>query len=377
MAGKGPGPRALRNLWTIMAAGPKAFLVLALLTIFFVAVSLFFVSSGDDPDDPGVDLSEDRRPTGYWTRNGVPTRSLGDLDTQDVDANLDEEMAKRRWTIDRVCRHLWLHKRTWKADPKDLSHIIVDDRHGLMYCFVAKVASTNWKRILMILQGNSSHDPLDIPANESHRANLFRTLDGYSEPEIDYRLRHYFKFLFARHPFERVLSAFRNKFEKENAYFHRRFGSLMLRRYRDNASEEAVADGDGVRFAEFARYLVDPRTRAEGTLNEHWRPVHDLCQPCAVRYDVVGKYEGLDVEAPYVLRRAGVQRLVRFPRIHRTVDTFDLLDDYFRTLTPTIVFRLYQLYALDFKMFGYEPPRFDDDRRNRTRDTTTGARPAR
>ena len=44
-----------------------------------------------------------------------------------------------------------------------------------------------------------------------HRHGLTR-ISKYSKSEIDHRLKTYFKFLVARHPLERLLSAYRAKF---------------------------------------------------------------------------------------------------------------------------------------------------------------------
>ena len=44
-----------------------------------------------------------------------------------------------------------------------------------------------------------------------HRHNL-RRLSNYSKTEINRKLKTYFKFLVARHPLERLLSAYRSKF---------------------------------------------------------------------------------------------------------------------------------------------------------------------
>lgn len=102
---------------------------------------------------------------------------------------------------------------------------------------------------------------------------------------IRHRLHTYTKFLFVRHPVERVLSAFRNKFEKNytsSAYFKKRFGVKIMKKYRKGIdSAQIPVNGHGVKFSEFVAYLADTKT---DHLNEHWAPVSTMCYPCSVRW---------------------------------------------------------------------------------------------
>lgn len=78
----------------------------------------------------------------------------------------------------------------------------------------------------------------------------------------------------------------------------------FLQKYRPNATEESLRNGDDVTFREFVDFVTDDTEN--GTQNEHWRPIYDLCQPCTVNYNLVSKYESLVEDATEVLERIGV-----------------------------------------------------------------------
>ena len=267
-------------------------------------------------------------------------------------------------------------------DNKDLlEHIIEDDEQHLLYCYVPKVACTNWKRLLviqfnsfpqfdfykitkqlvppqMVLMGKANTtDPLSIVADDSHRLHVFRRLNNYTEEEIRYRLDHFLKFMFVRHPLERLLSAYRNKFNSNyssSEYFRSRYGRQIVRQYRNNASEESLTKGHDVTFHEFVRYIIDPKTAtASGGFNEHWKPMSDLCLPCTIRYNVIGKYETLMDDAWLVLEKAHLGGM-SFPRSDRPSSTTSLVDEYMSQLTREELMHLYHIYELDFRLFDYK-----------------------
>ena len=231
-----------------------------------------------------------------------------------------------------------------------------------------QVACTNWKRIMMILTGSAGDrkkNPMDIQASDSHMRTGFKTLDQYSDEEIINRVRQYFKFMFVRHPFERLLSAYKNKFsERYSVYFQKKFGRKIIRRYRQEAKAESLVYGNDVTFREFVTYVLDPRTHVEG-LNEHWRQYYKLCHPCHLNYDVIGKYETLYSDASLVLDRAGVSDRVTFPTYppetrKKRAKTVDYIRDFFATIPTTELKDLKATYGLDFEFFGYKYPFMND-----------------
>ncbi|XP_011612695.1 carbohydrate sulfotransferase 11 isoform X1 [Takifugu rubripes] len=266
----------------------------------------------------------------------------------------------RREVLEDACRSYSRKRRV--LIPDDLKHIIVDDQHSLLYCYVPKVACTNWKRVLMVLTGaaGSQRDPLAIPANEAHVPKNLRTLSEYSTAQINQRLRSYLKFVFVREPFERLVSAYRNKFTRSyNTAFHKRYGRKIVKRHRMDPQPEALERGNDVSFEEFVYYLVDPATQREEPFNEHWERVHSLCHPCLIHYDVVGKYETLEQDSRYVLQLAGVEDQVSFPTSSKsTRTTGDMAAQFFHNISPFYQKRLYNLYRMDFLLFNYSVPEY-------------------
>uniref|UniRef100_A0A8C2YLP0 Carbohydrate sulfotransferase n=1 Tax=Chinchilla lanigera TaxID=34839 RepID=A0A8C2YLP0_CHILA len=195
---------------------------------------------------------------------------------------------------------------------------------------------------------------------QAHAPGGLPSLADFGPAEINRRLRAYLAFLFVREPFERLASAYRNKFARPYSdAFRRRYGTRIVRRLRPGAQPAALARGHDVRFAEFLGYLLDPRTRRDGPFNEHWERAHALCHPCRVRYDVVGKFETLAEDAAFVLDLVGEPGL-SFPPPPRpkAAAVRDQAARLFQDISPFYQRRLFDLYKMDFLLFNYSAPSY-------------------
>ncbi|XP_066255511.1 carbohydrate sulfotransferase 11-like isoform X2 [Euwallacea similis] len=216
---------------------------------------------------------------------------------------------------------------------------------------VVVIACTNWKRVMMVLTGQSNVTNLvDIPSNIAHANSSTIRLSELPESEINKILSEYTLFLIVRHPFERLLSAYRNKFEDNitsSRYFQARYGKHIIKKYRPTATIADQNSGDNVSFAEFVTYLLN-----EGVdTNEHWTPIYDLCLPCQLNYTFIGHYETLSQDAQTILDMVGAPPVV-FP-VTRAGHTKDKLKEYFQQLSIFTIEHLYKNYLSDFKLFGY------------------------
>ncbi|XP_058623575.1 carbohydrate sulfotransferase 8 [Onychostoma macrolepis] len=239
-----------------------------------------------------------------------------------------------------------------------VSRIFVEDKHKLLYCEVPKAGCSNWKRVLMVLQGLASSTG-EIQHDEVHYGNHLKRLDSFDQKGIIRRLKTYTKVLFLREPFERLVSAFRDKFESPNSYYHPVFGKPIISKYRSNATQYALRTGAGVTFKEFIQYLLDVH-RPVG-MDIHWEPVGHLCSPCLLDYDFIGKFETLEEEANFLLRRIGAPSNLTFPSFkdrnpnaERT--SLDITRRYFAQLNVTERQRAYDFYYMDYLMFNYSKP---------------------
>ncbi|XP_078401777.1 carbohydrate sulfotransferase 10 isoform X3 [Cetorhinus maximus] len=133
-----------------------------------------------------------------------------------VDPHWDTVHAERFNLLKNVCRNTSLRNLTHSPITKFvLDRIFVRDKHKILFCQTPKVGNTQWKKVLIVLNGEfKSIEDIPEPLIHNHERNGLPRLSSYSEPEITERLNTYFKFFIVRDPFERLISAFKDKFLK-------------------------------------------------------------------------------------------------------------------------------------------------------------------
>ena len=267
----------------------------------------------------------------------------------------------RQSTLKNVC-HAW--NETF-IPPNLFKFLLLDVKHNVLYAEIPKVASTNWLHI-MINKTNTVHvDFVDRRKNKFDFLNRkflerigLRYLDQMSELDAETILNNStYKFVFVRHPFDRLVSAFRSKINPGIERQRRRNGAAILRMFRPNETLTVIQSGRGVKFHEFVRWILYLES-AKLPLDEHWCPYYRLCHPCQVHYDFIGKYETLSTDAAEVLKQAYHVTDIPFPvetKQHKTGVDGSVTAAYFKEVLPEDTQKLKQMYRYDFKLFGYDP----------------------
>ncbi|XP_038060769.1 carbohydrate sulfotransferase 11-like [Patiria miniata] len=239
-----------------------------------------------------------------------------------------------------------------------LRNLFVQHKSKIIFCAVPKNGCSNWKRVAMVL-GGVYNQTEDIPLREAHMDTGLKRLIQLSPAERNRTLQTYTKFMYARQPFLRLLSAYLDKFEGKAAsrqgQYLRDIAKGIMRRYRKNATTRDLQTGENITWYEWMTYLTNQTERAD--FDPHWLEIHKLCSPCQINYDYMGKLETVDDDARYMLTSLEVQDKVNFPTgdEHQT-NSSQAYSTYFGRVTMASLQRLWEVYKLDFELFGYDNP---------------------
>ncbi|CAB3360465.1 Hypothetical predicted protein [Cloeon dipterum] len=275
------------------------------------------------------------------------------IEDYDVE-ELEEELSRRRKRVHEVCEATGLDR---ESEP-NAWEFFVDHKHHLVWCNIFKAASSTWMYNFNLLAGYKE-DYL----KRSRKTPLVLARARFPRPSVAQlreALPSYLSFMIVRDPFERLLSAYRNKIEAFRHKFYRKLCKEIINKYRKPGSPYQGLKGPS--FSEFVMHVVDTSDKPD----EHWAPYYRFCTPCQVNFTVIAQVESLSRDQEYVIRHAGLaEELPLGRRGHREVlnkargaPTNELLERYFRQLSKDQLMALYRIYRIDFDMFGYDADRY-------------------
>jgi Sulfotransferase family len=154
------------------------------------------------------------------------------------------------------------------------------------------------------------------------------------------------KFCVVRHPYARLVSCYRNKFEESGP--KRRGYRRAMRDLGLSPRQESIS------FAEFVYAVADqPHT----VMNAHWRVQFFNTFMDLISYDEIIRLEHLDERLPSLIEEFYPERandpssaVIQYKRSPKPSEL--LIDQYFNAELKAIV---REAYRLDFQTFGYAP----------------------
>ena len=133
------------------------------------------------------------------------------------------------------------------------------------------------------------------------------------------------------------------------------FIRFFLQRINDFRGSALSYPEGVVSFEAFVEAVLD------GFADEHWAPMMTDCGFCHVNYDAILKFENLNYEQSYFLRRSGLDGKLS-PTLHenrgrKTLTKMEKME-YFGALDSKAQNKLLAMYNLDFEAFKYNPREF-------------------
>ena len=236
-------------------------------------------------------------------------------------------------------------------------HLLYDDSKRIIFCYVPKSGCSNWKRMFAVLSGTVKADDTERPSKQILQS--VNKLEYLSEMEQTARLKHYFKFSFVRNPLERIVSGYRNKIAVPINYANRnRWPDRILfqilktfekPKYKEWSKTNFTSADFYPSFEGFIQYLTGAKL---SSLNEHFRPFMELCQPCSINYNFVGNFYNLPDEAYRITAFLGIPREFYLNRVeHPSTNTSSIVPLYYDTISVPLKLRLLQKFSQELLMY--------------------------
>ncbi|XP_060605566.1 carbohydrate sulfotransferase 11-like [Ruditapes philippinarum] len=229
-------------------------------------------------------------------------------ETSYVSGNLGERLfSERRQKIEERCDNISHIGKT--TDFAIKSHLIIDKKYKLVYCFVEKNGCTFWKRVFQILNGfKNVSDPFDTQAMDAYGGN--QTAENMPFDTIHKALISSTKFMFVRDPYERLLSGYVDKLFLPYAPYWFDLGRFIVDKFRRNSTSGALSCGDDVTFEEFIRYYIySLKTGIRSDV--HFSSNYKFCRPCEIKYDYVAKMENFKDETLFLLEKLNLSKTIK------------------------------------------------------------------
>jgi hypothetical protein len=211
--------------------------------------------------------------------------------------------------------------------------------------------SFSWLNTFIELKHLSSPEPL-APVELARR--------GYKRPtveEVQTAMKTYISFIVGRNPLKRLVSCYREKIAVKGSLLHE-LGTRIMMKYRNRLP----ADEERPTFLEFVQHVIEDHSKSD-RMDMHWEPVYRFCSPCQFNFTFIIKMETFSRDQKHVMEKSGI--------IHRVAQRQDnvgpggptspeMTRAHMKTLPREFFDKLVDIYEVDFALFGYKIPKFDD-----------------
>lgn len=335
-------------------------------SLFLLLFLSLYKSQGEDSDRPSEGRLEKRRQLSVKKDRKDLIESATLPDRWNISEAHLEELSTRRQHMQKTCRKLGLDQPS-QANKLNAWEFLYNKEYNLLWCNVFKAASSTWFWNFNILAGYTEDQLIKAKAApvEMARKRYPRPTIGEVQ-EIMASNPPPISFMITKHPFLRLVSAYRNKILAGNAIYtplfktiyrkYKHLGPPVPRRMKDGS---LAGTGISPSFSQFVQYILDKEVNGK-TLDMHWIPQSRFCTPCLANFSIYAKTETLDEDGNYIIFTSGINNVIKPKTINRSVDvpTSQVAHTYLCQLSQQQFDDLVRLYQYDLQLFQYDVKQF-------------------
>ena len=290
-----------------------------------------------------------------------------------------------------LCKHtvIWRKQEKIAMCPVYKSGTTSWIHHLIDLSFAKKETKESAK--MMLINGGDRKVTVDTLSKYESPSEWARYVHSYAIKDAPYNISG---FIVVRHPFERLVSTYRDKLESYSRSFFENLARRVVEKYRERAIKQFGEDRfNEIRnfrdripklynsqnpkfekfddnpmlptFWEFVQYIIyDYKKIDDEDVYSHVRPIHEHCCLCDENYQKIFKYilkseEMSTEELSFIKSIPGWEAKIdlKQPKLNvqrpRHISSEDIAKMYFTQLSRDDVIRLYGLYELDFLLFNY------------------------
>ncbi len=217
--------------------------------------------------------------------------------------------------------------------------VFISPARGYLFASNEKVANSTMRATFQRLEGGGALPPHYDPFKRwTGPLRQPSDIDGFASVVADPAI---YKFCVTRHPYARLVSCYRNKFEPSAR--GRGFPKMMRQLGYDPGKEEIT----------FGKFIAAIAEQDQRDMNAHWRPQYYNVFMDRIAYDEIIPYEDFTARMRALVKKfypetAGDQSLTSANR--QTTNSDALVEQYF---DEGLKAQVREIYAIDFERFGF------------------------
>jgi len=257
--------------------------------------------------------------------------------------NWIEDQKKIQMNIQSVCDKYGklVHK-----IPVQSSDILYDEKSKFLMCGNSKAGTTTWlTHFLKFLDESTQKEIMskNMDVNSLHEAIPKHFMIKDKEKNIRVLADSSYSFTTVRHPFQRLVSTFEDKFLHEN-YYYEEIGRNIQQKYGE------------LTFKNFIQMILDDagcRLESIGYCDNHWKTFLSKCGYCDVQYKYFVRSEHFQMDTEYIGMTTNTYFDSEAKNVRAGNKSEELTRKYFEELDRETIQKLYDRYKVDFEMFNY------------------------